>query len=136
LARLAREEQMRRRAVADGYILVVDDDSAVRALTRRALTNAGFDVLEAGHADGAMRVLGAHPGAIRLVILDIGLPGISGLDLANFIERAHPGQRLLYVSGMVVSVAVDGLMERTPSLILLKPFTATELTTRVRMLLD
>jgi two-component system KDP operon response regulator KdpE len=68
-------------------ILVVDDTRETRALIRRLLQRAGMQVIEADSGEAAIRSIeSARP---DLVVLDLRLPGISGLDVARWV-RMHP----------------------------------------------
>jgi DNA-binding response OmpR family regulator len=69
------------------------------------------------------------------VISDIRMPGGSGLDLAVDLEAARPGQPVLYISGLVDSVVVKGILLSDPRVILTKPFSAEDLLSRVRTIL-
>jgi two-component system cell cycle sensor histidine kinase/response regulator CckA len=81
-------------------VLVVDDDPLVRAITVRALADAGFAVLEAMSAVDALAQL-QDPDAceIHLLITDIVMPGMSGDDLGRLLHQTHPGLPVLYMSG-------------------------------------
>ena len=66
-------------------ILVVDDDPSIRELVAICLRRAGFDVLEAASGEIALRILDREE--IDLVVLDVGLPGISGTDVVRALRR-------------------------------------------------
>jgi hypothetical protein len=100
------------------------------------LTNGGFEVLAAGAAADGLSLVRERQGALDLAILDIVMPGMSGLDLASDLDREYPGLKILYISGYVGSLAADALARRTPDRVLLKPFTEAELLERVRRLLE
>lgn len=83
-------------SVPRGRLLLVDDDRLVLATLARGLTAAGFEVATAVDADAALAALGDEPP--DLVILDIGLPGRSGLDVAaELAERDAP---FMFLSGL------------------------------------
>ena len=69
-------------------ILVVDDDAAVGWALEQALRSASYDVVLAADAAGAQRVLKRQ--VIDLMITDIRMPGISGLDLLGIVKETHP----------------------------------------------
>jgi DNA-binding response OmpR family regulator len=116
-------------------VLVVEDDASVRRLLVHLLTSGGFEVLATGAAAEGLLLVRERRGALDLAILDIVMPGMSGLDLASDLDREYPGLQILYISGYVGSVAAEVLARRTPDRVLLKPFTEQELLDRVRMLL-
>jgi hypothetical protein len=63
------------------------------------------------------------------------LPGVSGLDFANDVNLEHSGQKVLYISGFVGSVFVDGILHCDRAVLLAKPFTPAQLVSRVRELI-
>jgi len=69
----------------DAAVLVVDDDAAVRQLTTRALRRAGFEVLEAADGRTALGMIDA--GNIGVVVLDVGMPGMSGTEVVEALRR-------------------------------------------------
>jgi len=116
-------------------ILVVEDDDQVRNIINTALAGAHYSVLEArGGLDG-MSVMLRYDGEIALAVVDIRLPGINGLDLANQIAIERPSTEVLYISDLTKSVAVESISKRKPEAMLAKPFTASELLDRVRQVL-
>lgn len=80
-------------------ILVVDDDPLVRLVTADHLLDAGFEVLEAPSADGALPLLDADQG-ITAVVTDVQMPGtMNGLDLAQIVRRRWPLLPIVVLSG-------------------------------------
>jgi two-component system cell cycle sensor histidine kinase/response regulator CckA len=116
-------------------ILVVEDDAAVRRLLVQILHGAGFTTLSTGKAVDGLSMIRQREGALDLAIIDIVMPGMSGLDLATELDREYPELKILYISGYVDSVAAEVLSQRTPDHVLLKPFTTSALLRRVRLLL-
>jgi DNA-binding response OmpR family regulator len=115
--------------------LIVEDEAAIRELMIHILAEAGYDVLAACNAEEAKQAIRAHGEPVALVISDIRMPGGSGLDLAVDLEAARPGQPVLYISGLVDSVVVKGILLSDPRVILTKPFSAEDLLSRVRTIL-
>jgi len=87
------------RTPSDGMVLVVDDEPMVRRFMARALVDAGYQVVEAPGAVEAVGMLAADPGGIQLVVSDIAMPHMSGLDLAAVVGERWPTIPLLLVSG-------------------------------------
>ena len=116
-------------------ILIVEDQAQLRRLIRTVLTRAGYATLEASRVTAAEEVIRSFSGKIRLAILDIVMPGGSGLDFANQLDIEFPGTKILYISGFVQSVAVESIGRRQPAAILLKPFTGAQLLARVQLML-
>jgi DNA-binding NtrC family response regulator len=116
-------------------ILVVEDDAQVRELMVWMLREHDLTVLEAQTAEMAMALLQEHRGEVDLAIIDLVMPGASGLDLAAEMGREHPTAKILYISGYGSSIAMESILRRSPESALLKPFTMTQLAERVSQLL-
>jgi len=116
-------------------ILVVDDTEIVRKSTARCLRRAGFVVLEASTAAEALELLEANGKQLDLVLCDLVLPSMSGVELIGEVRRRFPEVGTAMMTGHVGSSA---RYEETPELgarVLLKPFTPTALLERVREVL-
>lgn len=116
-------------------ILIVEDEDQVRGFIKTTLSHGGYEVLEASGGLEAMATLLSYPGDIPLAIVDIVMPGVSGLDFANQVQMDRPQTKVLYISGFTDSIAVDSITRRQPVAMLNKPFTARALLERVRELL-
>ena len=117
-------------------VLVVDDDPAVRAVATRGLVLAGYDVLQAHDGVHALELLQEtdHP-PIKLVVVDVVMPGLRGDDLGRLLHHTHPSLPVLYMSGFsapVLDFLSDGEFARRW---LVKPFKLEELTAKVHSLL-
>lgn len=117
-------------------VLVVEDDPCLLYLIERMLASGGFQTLAAGRAIDGLSLVRERQGGLDLAIIDLVMPGMSGLDLATELGREYPDLTILYISGFVGSLAADALARRSPDRVLLKPFSEQELLDRVRMLLD
>jgi len=127
---------LRMRASAAAHkILVVDDQPAFRTLLRKMLARAGYAVEEAGSAPEAHTAIQKLRGEVALAIIDMIMPGASGLDLASELARDFPHIQIIYMSGCRDSLAMDVIARRSPESVLLKPFTQAELIVRVQTLL-
>jgi DNA-binding response OmpR family regulator len=115
-----------------GDVLVVDDDALVRTLVSRLLVDDGFEVIEAQDAIGAAQLLGA--GNPDLVILDVGLPGLDGLELLKGIRRTNDVPVILLTGRSTEADRVRGLREGADDYII-KPFLNGELVARVQSVL-
>jgi len=117
-------------------ILVVDDEKPIRKFISLTLRRAGYAVLEAEGGLQAMAIVLSHPGEIPLAVVDIVMPGIGGLDLANQIAMDRPMTKILYISGHADSVTVDSVTRRNPAALLPKPFRIPQLLVCVREMLQ
>jgi protein-histidine pros-kinase len=117
-------------------VLLVEDDDGVRALTRRALHDCGYTVLEARNGTAAERVAEKHAGPIDLVITDVVMPRQSGREVAERLAYLHPGVKVLFLSGYTDDAVVrHGSLEAQVAF-LQKPFTLAALAVKVREVLD
>jgi DNA-binding NtrC family response regulator len=113
-------------------LLLVEDDPAVRESTQRILSAIGYTVLAAGDAESARRVFHAHRHVIQLLLTDVIMPGVSGPALAAELVAAHPGLRVLYMSGYTADELGPHGLARPEAPLLRKPFTTGQLTRRLR----
>ena len=112
----ARGAHLRRR------ILLVEDEPAVRELTRELLEPHGYTVREAANGDDALRIALSED-AIDILVTDVVMPGMSGPQLAREIERRSPDVKVLFVSGYAAPDEAG-----TPLVpYLQKPYTTVEL---------
>jgi DNA-binding response OmpR family regulator len=114
---------------------VIDDHDSVRRFMARVLDQAGFKTLEAANAAEGLRLLREHSDSIVLAIVDMVMPDMSGLDLAVEMERARAGLSILFTSGNVSSIAIEGIVRQSPERVLTKPFSEQELLAHVTALL-
>ena len=112
-------------------ILVVDDDRSVRRLTARMLRAEGYQVLEAESGMEALRTLENDP-TIRLVVTDIVMPEMHGLDLADRAMAKFPDLRIVLMTGHAQELSAQLASLSAPLPVLLKPFTAEQLWSKVR----
>ena len=85
-----------------GVILVVEDEVLIRLSAVDTLEAAGYEVIEAGNADAAIKILEARPD-IRLVFTDVAMPGsMDGLKLAHYVRDRWPPIHLIVTSGHLV----------------------------------
>jgi DNA-binding response OmpR family regulator len=81
-------------------VLVVDDEDLVRQMTTRALTEAGFRVLEAHDGEEAVSLLGTiGTKVIGVIVSDIQMPRLDGLQLAAVVSQRWPTVPLILISG-------------------------------------
>jgi len=113
-------------------LLVVEDDRSARRFIVRTLTANGFRVIEAPGAEECLEILRTEAGAVDLVITDLVMPRMGGLDLAAELGRRCPQLKILYISGYTASIAIAGIAQRLPHMVLLKPFTEEMLLDRIR----
>ncbi len=126
------------RAPASGNetILLIEDEDAVRALASRVLTEQGYHVLQASNGkEGLMMAERAGTG-IDLVLTDMVMPEMGGLELAAHITRILPEARIMYMSGYSEGDKFRRGISDLPQPFLRKPFSAASLAASVRHSLD
>jgi CheY-like chemotaxis protein len=117
-------------------ILVVEDEEVVRSLVVGLLKANGYKVLEAGRVDDALSACLRHRGPIHLVLTDVVLPHMSGLELADRLKPLFPGIRVLYMSGYTQDVVASYGVVEPGTTLLQKPFSLDALASKVRDVLD
>lgn len=117
-------------------ILVVDDDDSVRGVIARVLRRAGYTVYAVTGPGEALALGDAHRGGIDLLLTDIAMPEMDGLELARRLQQARPGLEILPMSGYAPDVTASRWKHADPSRLLRKPFTAARLLEAVREALD
>jgi signal transduction histidine kinase len=112
-------------------ILLVEDNEAVRRFAKRVLVRHGYDVLEAGAGDAALRLVADHVGALDLLVTDVVMPGIGGPALAEQLVAARPHLKIVYMSGYTGdAIESHGVLD--PEVAFLhKPFTSDALAQKV-----
>jgi len=116
-------------------ILVVEDDDAVRRMTRTFLEINGYSVVEARNAADAIRLMECHKGSIEMVLTDVVMPGMKGGELAERLEQMCPGTKVLYMSAYTEDAAINSGILGAGSAFIEKPFNADELTCKIREIL-
>jgi PAS domain S-box-containing protein len=117
-------------------VLLVEDNDAVRALAREALTRSGYSLFEAVNGEEGLRIATEQRGAIDLVITDIVMPVMGGRELAARLTVMYPQLKILFTSGYTDDeILKGGTMEPGRSFIQ-KPFTPESLLRTARAMLD
>ena len=119
-------------SAVSGTVLVVDDDTQIKTLARRALSEDGLSVLEAGSAEEALTLCKHHQKRIDLLLTDMVLPEMTGIELAERLKAEYQEMEVIYMSGYTDhSVLTDGMLPPDKNFIQ-KPFTLDLLTQKVR----
>jgi nitrogen-specific signal transduction histidine kinase/ActR/RegA family two-component response regulator len=117
-------------------VLLVEDEPVVRKLVREMLVRNGYDVLAAEDGPSALALAESASVTIDVLVTDVVMPNMSGRELAERLLVTHPETLVLYTSGYTDTTVMSAgdLGERTH--FLQKPFGATELTEKIRVLVD
>ncbi|WP_181106527.1 response regulator [Xanthomonas arboricola] len=116
-------------------ILLVDDTDVVRMMVSEVLSDAGYHVLEAEDANGALDQLRAGV-EIDLVVSDVGLPGMNGRDMADVARALRPGLPILFITGYAENAATRQEFLAEGMALLPKPFSLNDLLNMVGQMLD
>jgi PAS domain S-box-containing protein len=117
-------------------ILIVDDASHLRHLTRQILEGSGYTVLDSGDPVEALRIAEEHDGPLPLMIADVLMPRLSGPALAKRLAAVRPETRVLYTSGCADDAIFKKAQLGAECSLLSKPFTRDDLVRKVREILD
>jgi PAS domain S-box-containing protein len=117
-------------------ILVVEDEAMVRDLTLEVLKESGYTVISAERPDDALRICAQNQGPIDLLLTDVVMPGMSGLELAERLKPERPTMKVLYVSGYTADAVARRGMSDPKTAFLQKPFAPGALVRKVREVLE
>jgi len=122
-------------------VLVVDDEEMVRIIMVQVLQDNGYTVLEASDGLEALRIAKEHTGRIDLLLTDVKMPGMNGLELAARLLSNRPEMTVLYVSGHADSTRQIQLQEgqfiiEPGANFLHKPFSPDGLLQKVRHMME
>ena len=118
-----------------GTILVVDDERSVRDATADVLRRAGYEVLEAHSGSSALELLKGHEGAIDLLLTDVQMQRMDGGELAEAVQAAQPGVRVLFMSGYTGGAALHDSVRDEGVNFIAKPFVSEMLLRKIRAVL-
>jgi CheY-like chemotaxis protein len=117
-------------------ILLVEDRADVRELTASTLRELGYTVLEAPGAPRALELCQDRGHTIHLLMTDVSMPGMTGIELADRVRTYQPEIKILFMSGYSDPYRLSEQLVRPGCLYLQKPFTPDSLAGAARDLLD
>jgi PAS domain S-box-containing protein len=119
-------------AAAAPSVLLAEDEPLVRDLAVSVLERDGFEVRAASNGNDALELFEQHADEIDIVVTDMVMPEMGGLDLARRVLERRPDTPIVYMSGYTDEAPpADGLAEETASTFLQKPFSAASLASAV-----
>ncbi|MBW2261855.1 MAG: transporter substrate-binding domain-containing protein [Deltaproteobacteria bacterium] len=123
-------------ALGTAMILVVEDDESMRRMTVEMLSSRGFEVLEASEAQRALEIFGERGEEIDLVLTDVVMPGMSGVELGDTLLALGPDLQVLYMSGYTdETIDNHGVLIDSENLIN-KPFAEEALVSKIHEMLE
>jgi PAS domain S-box-containing protein len=117
-------------------LLLVEDEEGVRELVRDMLTLAGYDVLEAAIPSDAERISRTHDGLIHLLVTDVVMPEMSGMELSDRLRAHRPDLQVMFMSGFPEPMLRGEVVEAPGTHFISKPFNRQGLLECVRRALD
>ena len=118
-------------------MLLAEDEPLILTLASRALQDQGYRVLEAANGEEAIRVAAEHSGdAIDVLVTDIIMPRMGGLELAGRIRTMRHEIRVVFTSGYTDKAVFEGENPQAGVAFLPKPFLPDELAGKVREVLE
>ncbi len=116
-------------------ILLVEDEDSVRQIVRTILEENGYTVLECGNGAEALGIFAQNPEGVDVLMTDMVLPGMGGMEIADAISRKRPGIGIIVMSGYAdLEVGMFGGLS-APGMFIQKPFRPETLLRNVRMVL-
>ncbi len=117
-------------------VLVVEDEEALREVTKRIFTRNGYQVITAANGPEAIDIARGHPGEIHLLVTDVVMPHMLGKEVAQKVAAIKPGIEALFMSGYARPVlASQGRLDPNVALVE-KPFSEAELLTQAGQVLN
>jgi len=113
-------------------ILIVDDDPAVLRLTSMILERNGYGIVRASNGLEALMLYTSYAQRLDLVLTDVDMPEMDGVELASRIRSTDPSAKVLLMSGRIPEGVQPSELDR----VLLKPFRTERLLTAVRQVLS
>lgn len=117
-------------------ILVIEDDPDVRNLIVNILAAQGYATIEAANGDDAIKVFEERKGTIKLLLLDVVMPGKNGRQVFDEIACIEPGIKAVFTSGYTGDIVIDKGIQKEDVEFLQKPLSMQGLLTKVREVLD
>jgi two-component system, cell cycle sensor histidine kinase and response regulator CckA len=122
------------RASNSKTVLVVEDEEILRTLAVCILEDCGHDVLTAANSDEARKIWDSVGPKLDLVVMDIIIPGLNGLELAKSFREARPDLKIMFMTGSIDrSPEIAALGGATDALF--KPYAPKLLGTKVKEIL-
>ena len=100
------------------------------------LRSCGYHVLAVADPKSLNAVLQQHAGTIHILVTDVLMPGINGREVAREVQRQHPETKSLYMSGYAYHTMLSRGVLEAGALFIQKPFTPSQLSKKVREVLD
>jgi two-component system, cell cycle sensor histidine kinase and response regulator CckA len=117
-------------------VLLAEDEQDVREVAREFLESAGYSVLLAANAAEALSRAEEHAGTIDLLVTDMVMPGLTGLELARRMRQRQSDIGVVYMSGYSEQAATEATKSDVSATVLTKPFSRAAILRTVREILQ
>ncbi len=117
-------------------ILLVEDNAMVRELVSSSLSRAGYRIIPAENGPRAIQIASETPGVIDLIITDVVMPEMNGVQVVEHITAVRPRIKVLYMSGYTEETIIRHGVETHAMAFLAKPFTVDAMLAKIRSILD
>ncbi len=118
-------------SVAGRTVLVIEDDRAVRGVVTQVLKSSGYHVLVADEPEGAIALAAEHAGSIDVVLSDVVMPRMNGLECYAKLRETSPQIKVLFMSGYTPDTVADHGVLSDSSHFIQKPFTLSEVLSKL-----
>ena len=123
-------------AMGNETILICEDEQAIREIMGQFLCNLGYTILDESSGENACSMLGEQQIKPDLLLTDLSLPGISGIDLANKLRDRWSDLKVLLMSGSPIEDCREAPSKSRDYAFIAKPFKIKELAVKIREVLD
>jgi len=117
-------------------LLIVEDEAMVRDLATQLLRSLGYSVLETGSGEEALSLLRNYRDRLDLVLTDVVMPQMDGVELMLRLRQERPELKVLYMSGFADNAFTERGLNLDPRRLIRKPFTKETLARKIRETLD
>ena len=124
------------RPTTRGRVLVVDDDALVLSMMERALRRFGFEIITAADGPTGLQIYREEGHAIDLVVLDVNMPNMGGMETCSALYGIDPGVRVIFSSGYDARAAGGTDLPSCVKAFVQKPYRPSEFAELLQGLLD
>jgi PAS domain S-box-containing protein len=117
-------------------VLVVDDEPSIRKLLLQTMQPLGYNLLDAASGEDAVKVSDEYPGTIDLLVTDVVMSGMNGMQLAETLQQRRTGIMVIFISGYIDTAIVQKDVVDKKLILMQKPLIPTLLAAKVREVLD
>lgn len=129
-------DQLKHQSGGMETVLLVEDNELVRPLICRMLKIHNYKVLEAANGEEALKIIKSFKDTIHILITDILMPGIDGVELSKKVRDVRPDTKMLFISGYTADSIPRNDITNSDIPFLQKPFTSIGLASKVKEIMN